>query len=164
MAPYLVDSNFFIQASRAYYPLDVAPGFWEKVQQLASDGKIASIDKVRDELSKNKDDLQFWIDANLNDDFWKDTSTVLHEYGLVAAWAASKSTHYKPKAINEFLDAAEADAWLIAYALKHKLTIVTYEVSAPDGKSKVKIPDVCDQFKVLHVNTIQMLRNLGEKF
>ena len=164
MGPYVLDSNFFIQASRAHYPFDVAPGFWKKVSQLAEKEKIISIDKVQDELSKNKDELQSWIEGNLNDNFWKDTSGVLHAYGRIATWAASKANHYKPQAINEFLNAAEADAWLVAYALTHKLVIVTHEVSSPEGKSRIKIPDVCDQFTIPYVNTIQMFRNLGEKF
>jgi len=32
MQIYLVDSNFFIQAHRAIYPLDIATGFWNKVK------------------------------------------------------------------------------------------------------------------------------------
>ena len=44
---YVVDSNFFIEAHRATYPLDVAHSFWNKVKQLADDGKIVSIDKVK---------------------------------------------------------------------------------------------------------------------
>jgi hypothetical protein len=53
MSVYVVDTNFFIQAHRAYYPLDVASSFWEKVKQLADDGKIISIDKVKQEIYKN---------------------------------------------------------------------------------------------------------------
>jgi len=40
----------------------------------------------------------------------------------------SKKDHYRQRALNEFLDADEADAWLVAYALEHGLSIVTYEV------------------------------------
>lgn len=35
MSIYVVDSNVFIQAHRAHYPLDVAVSFWAKVKQLA---------------------------------------------------------------------------------------------------------------------------------
>jgi len=45
MPKYLLDSNFFINAHRAWYPFDVVPSFWARVQQLAQDGVIASIDK-----------------------------------------------------------------------------------------------------------------------
>ena len=44
MSLYIVDSNFFIQAHRAYYPIDVIQSFWTKVKQLADEGKIKSID------------------------------------------------------------------------------------------------------------------------
>ena len=47
MSVYVVDSNFFIQAHRAHYPLDVAVSFWAKVKQLAYEGKIISIDNVK---------------------------------------------------------------------------------------------------------------------
>lgn len=46
MAIYVVDSNFFIQAHRAVYPLDIAKGFWNSVKNLAIEEKIVSIDKV----------------------------------------------------------------------------------------------------------------------
>lgn len=50
MGIYVIDSNFFIQAHRANYPLDIAFSFWNKVKQLAEDGKIISIDKVKNGL------------------------------------------------------------------------------------------------------------------
>lgn len=47
MAIFVVDSNFFVQAHRVTYSLDIAIGFWNKVKKLANDGKIVSIDKVK---------------------------------------------------------------------------------------------------------------------
>ncbi len=90
---YLVDSNFFIQAHRATYPLDVATGFWVLVKRLADDEIINSIDKVKDELYDKNDDLEAWCRANLPADFFQDTSTVMTEYRIVTGWAASKSNH-----------------------------------------------------------------------
>ena len=54
MAIFVVDSNFFIQAHRATYPIDIAIGFWNKVKQLALDGVIISIDKVKNALHKRQ--------------------------------------------------------------------------------------------------------------
>jgi len=71
MSIFVVDSNFFIQAHRAHYPLDVAVSFWAKVRQLSHDGKIISIDKVKDELYDNNDSLKEWCKANLPDNFSK---------------------------------------------------------------------------------------------
>jgi len=166
MSVYLVDSNFFIQAHRATYPLDVATGFWALVKRLADAGNIISIDKVKDELYDKNDDLEAWCKANLPSSFFHDTSSVMAEYGAVSAWAATKSSHYLPNAISEFLSADEADAYLIAYALAdhQNRTIVTQERSQPDIKRKVKIPEPCDELGVSYINTIEMFRQLGATF
>ncbi len=166
MSVYVVDSNFFIQAHRASYPLDVATSFWNKVIQLAEESKIISIDKVKNEIFKNEDELKQWCEINLPDNFFKDTSTIIPQYSQVAAWAASKSGHYLPNAVAEFLDADEADAWLIAYALVDPAAnlLVTHELSEPNRKNKIKIPDVCIAKGVQYCNTIEMFRQLGERF
>lgn len=163
-APFVLDSNFFIQAHRMHYPIDVVPSFWLKIKELAEKGIIVSIDKVKDELHLNKDELTLWCDDNLPKDFFKETDVVINEYVAVTAWANSKSAQYNIAALNEFLDATEADAWLIAYSLANGSRIVTHETSEPNRKSKVKIPDVCSPFGISCVNTIEMFRYLGEQF
>ncbi len=166
MSVYVVDSNFFIEAHRSTYPLDVASSFWNKIKQLAVDGKISSIDKVRNELFKNEDDLKQWCVDNLPETFFEDTSILVSEYAQVANWAISRNTHYLPNALAEFLDAEEADAWLIAHGLANvqNRIIVTHELSAPNKRNKIKIPDVCLSLGVNFSNTIAMFRQLGERF
>lgn len=166
MKIYVVDSNFFIQAHRATYPLDVATSFWRKVRELAEAGTIVSIDKVKKELFDKNDDLKDWCDNNLPTEFFKDSSSALVEYGKISAWAISRNDHYIPKAINEFLDADEADAFLISYALAdvQNRVLITHEVSQPQNKKKIKIPEPCDVFRVRYMNTIQMFRELGITF
>lgn len=166
MLVYVVDSNFFIQAHRESYPLDVAFSFWNKVKQLADAGRIISIDKVKNEIYDKNDTLETWCRANLPEDFFKDSSTVMATYGQVSAWAISKNTHYLPNALNEFLDADEADAFIVAYALADPINIVvvTQEKSEPYRKNKIKIPEACNDMNVQFVNTIDMFRQLGETF
>ncbi len=166
MSVYVVDSNFFIQAHRASYPLDVAPSFWAKVKQLADESKIISIDKVKNEIYKNEDELKLWCENNLPNTFFKDTNSVLSQYSRIVGWASSQGDHYLPNPVAEFLDADEADAWLISYTLADNLNriIVTHELSEPARRNKIKIPDVCIANSVQFCNTIEMLRRLGEKF
>jgi len=166
MSVYVLDSNFFIQAHRFHYPIDVVPGFWNKVRQLAEETKIISIDKVKRELYDKNDALEEWCRSNLPADFFKDTSAVMGAYSQVIAWANSRSGHYLPNALHEFLDADEADAFLVAYCLADHANkiIVTQEVSESKRKSKVKIPDACSALNVSYVNTIEMFRQLGETF
>ena len=166
MSIYLVDSNFFIQAHRATYPLDIATGFWNKVKQLANSGVIVSIDKVKKELYDKNDELEEWCKLNLPDNFFKDSSEIISDYRRVTSWAVSMSSRYMPSAISEFLDAEEADAFLVAFALSDKQNriIVTQEVSQPERKNKIKIPEPCRVFGISYINTIEMFRKLGETF
>lgn len=166
MGVYIIDSNFFIQAHRDTYPLDVAFSFWNKVKQLALEGKIISIDKVKDEIYDKNDALEFWCTNNLPDNFFKDTSEVINEYRQVTLWAFSRSSHYSPNAINEFLAADEADAFIVAYALGNitTRTIVTQEVRRPEMKSKIKIPEPCNAFNIRYIRAMEMFRELGETF
>lgn len=165
MGPFVLDSNFFIQAHRLLYPLDVVVSFWDKVADLANRGVIISIDKVRDEIYGDEDDLENWCRANLPNDFFKQTGTteVLNSYQAAIGWAVSRN-QYLPRALTEFLDDREADAWLIAFAHANALPVVTYEISEPNSQRKVKIPDVCIGLNVTYLNTIEMLRALGESF
>lgn len=166
MKTYVVDSNFFIEAYRATYPLDIAMSFWSRVKELAQQGTIISIDKVKKELFDKNDDLEDWCVNNLPIDFFKDSSTALNEYAQISSWASSKSDHYLPNAINEFLDVDEADAFLVSYVLmdNQNKVLVTHEVSDPKRRNKIKMPEPCNQFGVVYLNTIGMFRELGVTF
>jgi hypothetical protein len=166
MAVYIVDSNFFIQAHRYTYPIDIAIGFWNKVENLAKAGIIISIDKVKAELYDKNDDLEAWCREFLPIDFFKDSTEVMEEYSLVSEWALSMNHHYLPNAVSEFLDADIADAFLVSYALSlpKDRVLVTQEVSAPNIKRKIKIPECCNALGVTYLNSIEMLRELGETF
>ncbi|PZF72631.1 DUF4411 family protein [Taibaiella soli] len=161
---YLLDANFFITAHRAHYPFDVVPSFWNKVKELAGQGIIRSLDKVGAEIRKGNDHLKDWADAELPADFFEDSSRHIVAYSRIAQWAAERAFHYSPGAINEFLDADEADAWLIAAASELGNTIVTHEISNPRMKSRIAIPEPCDHFSIQFCNPIQMFRQLGVRF
>lgn len=166
MGVYVIDSNFFIQAHRDTYPLDVAFSFWNKVKQLANEGKIISIDKVKDEIYDKNDALEAWCTENLPEDFFKDTSGIMNEYIQVTEWAVSRTSHYLPAAINEFLAYDEADAFIIAFVLADKFnrTLVTQEVSEPNRKSKIKIPEPCNALGIRYIKVMEMFRELGVTF
>lgn len=163
MATYLIDTNCLITAHRATYPFDVVPGFWTKIKALADAGSIVSIDKVKAEIYKNEDLLKQWCNANLSSGFFHDSSTISVEYGQVVTWAATCGRFNQP-AIADFLAASRADAWLVAYAKAKGMAVTTLEVSDPNIKRAVKIPDACDQFNVPFVNIIGMFRELGTGF
>jgi len=162
MSSYVLDSNFFIQAHRANYPFDVVPSFWKKIENLAEKELIVSIDKVREEIYKNDDELSNWCQEHLPGNFFKDSSVAIAEYAGLAAWANSKKDHFQQRAIEEFLDTDAADAWIIAFAINQKSPVLTHEKSEPGRKNRIKVPDVCLDHGVSYYSTVEMLRNLKE--
>jgi hypothetical protein len=164
MGPLIVDSNFFIQAHRDTYPLDVATSFWQKISELAIAGRIVSIDKVKGELQRNKDALTTWCDANLPSNFFAASAAVIGSYAQVVNVTRQRQPPYNQRALDTFFDAEEADAWLIAHALSGGNAIVTHEISQPAGIARVKIPDICALMGIRAINTIEMFRELGERF
>jgi len=162
---YLLDSNIFIQAHRMYYPFDVVPSFWNKILELSNKGIICSIDKVRKEIceTNNPDSLSKWCENDLSNDFFADSSSAVNFYAKIALWA-NNSSHFNQAAIDDFLATDLADPWLIAYAKENNLTIVTHEISQPQRKNRIKIPEPCIHFGVKYLSPIEMFRELGESF
>jgi hypothetical protein len=71
MPVFILDSNFFIQAHRTTYPIDVATGFWNKVKDLAVRRSLISLDKVRKEIYGGNDALEDWCKENLPEGYQK---------------------------------------------------------------------------------------------
>jgi hypothetical protein len=116
---------------------------------------------VKDEIDRGKDDLTQWA----NNDFrvWFESTNdadVLAAYGEVIQWAKMQS-QYTSAAKREFAEAENADAWVVAYAKAKGCVVVTQETSAPKSKRKIKVPDVCNAFGVMWIDTFVMMRRLG---
>ena len=118
---------------------------------------------MRREVEEGKDELWQWVKGQCPATFFESTTdrTVGDRYGKIISWAGTQN-RYRPEALAEF--ATVADGWLVAYAGEHGLTVVTQEVAAPESTKEVKIPDVCEAFKVPCIDTFEMLGNLGVKF
>ena len=170
MTKYLIDANIFIEAHRNFLPIDVATSFWGKMQELASIGKIHSIDKVRNELCIHNDDLKKWIENKLDDNFfWNTTDEVLLKIGEIVQWVQG-CPEYNDTAKSKFVRSMDkADVYLVAFAsLDTDTRIVTRELSNLKGSNNqvglVKIPDLCNHFNATYIHPAQMFRELGETF
>lgn len=53
----VLDADVFMTAARSYYAFDVAPAFWDGLVREASNGRLLSIDRVKDEIQRGRDDL-----------------------------------------------------------------------------------------------------------
>jgi len=157
---FVLDSSIFIEAHKRYYAFDIAPTFWEKLIDSANDGKICSIDRVKKELTKGNDDLKQWAE-NSFDEYFHSTNDnkILMFYTKLMEWSYSNN-QFRQEAKDEFAKADIADAWLIAYAEVNKCVVTTEERLNLNKKSKILIPNVCNEFKIEYVDTFQMLRQL----
>mgnify|MGYP000126034830 CR=1 FL=1 len=108
--------------------------------------------------------MKEWCESNLPEGFFKKSEPAISSYKKVIAWAVSKKDHFKQLAIDEFLDSEFADAWLVAYAIENEMQIVTQEVSQPERKNKIKIPEVCHSFHIPYMNMIELFRTLKVRF
>ncbi|ACI20240.1 MULTISPECIES: DUF4411 family protein [Thermodesulfovibrio] len=161
---YLLDANVFIEAARRYYAFDIAPPFWKALSEFAEKGKLISIDRVKNELLRGKDELSKWAKGSFFEWFKStDDDFILTSYRRVIEWAENHS-QFTQEAKKEFYDAENADAWLVAYALSNRNIIVTHEVYKPDVKKEIPIPNICRDFRIEYIDTFEMLRRLNFKF
>ena len=77
------------------------------------------------------------------------------------AWIYAND-QFSPQAKNDF--SRGADGWLVAYAKVHNATLVTLETYQQGARRRVPLPNVCKQFSVLHMDTFEMLSELGVRF
>lgn len=159
MTDYLLDANVFIQAKNLHYGFDFCPAFWEWLVEQNRAGKVASIEKVADELHAGEDDLAEWAEDRGDDFFLRPDGAVVPALSTVSDWASGNG--YQPAAVATFLQVA--DYWLVAHALAHGCTVVTHEVPA-DTIRKIKIPNACIGLGLRCVSPYEMLRRERARF
>lgn len=158
---YVLDANVFIEAAKGYYAFDIAPRFWEALIENARNGKIVSVDRVKDEIDRGNDSLTDWANQDFSSWFDRtDTPDVINAYQQVMSWA-SQQTQYHDAAIAEFARLTNADAWVISKALSAEITVVTHEQFNPATKRKIPVPNACRAFDIEYIDTFELLRNLG---
>lgn len=160
---YLLDANALIEAAKRYYAFDIAPTFWAQLVQYAQQGVIVSIDRVKDEIDKGKDDLSDWCNNHFHSAFnHTQDQAVLGAYAEIMRWAQTQS-QYTHSARQELAQAENADAWVVAYAKAHGCIVVTHERHDPNIRRRIPIPTVCQAFGVACMDTFAMMRQLGMK-
>ncbi len=159
MTRYLLDANIFIQAKNLHYGFDFCPAFWEWLEANNMTGKVASIEKILDELHSMEDELSQWATDKGARFFLPVDEAVLPALTEVSEWANAQN--FEAAAISTFLQVA--DYWLVAFAKAHDWVIVTHEVPS-DGVRKIKIPNACLGLGIQCINPYEMLRRERAKF
>lgn len=160
---YLIDSDVLIDAKNQYYGFSICPGFWESIRHYYSLGYIYSIDQIKDELLRVKDDLAKWIRQPDLDQFFlaSDDHQIIETYKKIIYWA-DDNIQYTNAAKAKF--ASSADGWLVAHGLVTGKIVVTREESRPNAQKAIKLPDVCNEFGVQWESPFSMLHRLSIKY
>ena len=163
---FLIDANVFVTPYRQYYPFDLAPSFWERLEELIKDGTIVVMDMVKAEILQGTDDLSTWMGSlEIGDFLDRRQPEIIAKYTEVLTHLQT-SPCYQEAALHEWSRATVADPWLIAAAAAKGYTIITLETSnknlSPTNPVKrPKIPDVSRALGVDAQNLFYLMRKLN---
>lgn len=154
---YWVDTDVFIQAKNLFYKFDQVPPFWSFLADQIEQGVVCCPKRVFAELTDGQDDLSVWCKARKNKLCVSPSQTINDNYKLVAAYVVSKYPRWDD--YSPFLKGG--DGWLVAHGMTGD-TVVSHEVRWAT-KTVVKVPSVCDHFKVRCISLFDMNTALGFK-
>lgn len=161
---YCFDSSIFISLNRIqnYVPI---PNVWQELENLFITGKIISHEFVYDEFNperKNPDFLAKWI-KDKKDYFLGITDKQVE--------LTAKILEKFPTLIDSENEKNQADPWMIALAIEkmEEITLfgqntLVYVISQEKISSSKRIPAVCREFKVPHMNLDAFLKDNGWHF
>ncbi|HZJ84279.1 MAG TPA: DUF4411 family protein [Syntrophomonadaceae bacterium] len=159
---FVLDTNILVYCHRIIYPFDMAPAFWRQLVEKGGQ-KIILIDKVKEEILRNEDQLSDWLKENENNFTIVEVGklSVIECYSKIIT-SVKENQQYKETAKAQFAEVA--DSWLCAYGMSSGDIIVTEEKYEPDSKKSVKIPNVCREFSIDYIGLLEFMRKLDIRF
>lgn len=166
MTLYCIDSNILIEAYKGPYGFDLFPVFWEWIEEKANEEKLFCSKVVYDEIYRGSDELAEWVHERRNSPLFRDISEEVQiEYVEIVNYVQNHQ-RFSQQQKDFFL--GEGDPFIIAHAKVENAIVVTQEALVPHNSSKVKIPNICNQFGVSYYHnrysTQKMMRELGAQF
>ena len=146
---YCIDTSSLVDWSD-YYPPDVFPTLWDKLDWLIAEGRLISSKEVLLELKRQDDDLYRWA-ASRHSTFIEPDSDTQKCLGDIMARFPTFAPDTTP-------DGVWADPYLIAMAKTKGYMLVTGEKSAGKGAKHPKIPNVCDAAGVRWCSLLEFIR------
>jgi hypothetical protein len=151
---YSVDTSAFLDCWRRYYPQDVFPQVWEKLDDFVRRGILLPSEEVLRELERKDDGMRDW--ATERKDMF-----LLTDDEIQRAVSDILSSH--PKLIDERKNRSGADPFVIAVARVRGCSVLTGE--KPSGSRKrPNIPDVCSALDVRWLGMVEFFREQGLTF
>jgi len=150
---YVFDTSAILECRQRYYPPDVFPSLYQKLEEVIEAGIIIVPDEVKTELSKKDDETLGWLKKNhkmvveLDEPIQQAVINILNDY---------------PKLV-ESGRRSGGDPFVIALAQVRGAVVVTMEQNIPTEK-KIKIPRVCEALGIRCLSVVAFIREMKWAF
>lgn len=150
---YSIDTSALLEGYVRRYPPDVVPRLWdEKLDQLIDAGRLIAAFDVLEELGKRDDEVHAWAKARERmfieiDQYEIKLKRIMREY---------------PRLVDTKKGKSGSDPMVIALAWTQGLTVVSEEKGG--SEKSPRIPWVCNQLKLRHINLLELIREQNWQF
>lgn len=150
---YSFDTSAVVNPWRRYYPFDVFPSLWRRLEQAIDAGLIRASVEVKEELEQKDDELLAYLRQR--------PEVFVQIDDEQQGWVAEMVNRF-PNWIDVDSRRNQADPFVVALAKAHNLTVVTYE--RPGTAESPKIPHVCQAFAVRCLHFMEFMRETNIRF
>ena len=158
---YIIDTSSLIELNK-HNPMDVYPGVWQRIEQLIDTGRLLAPKEVFYEIGNIDDQLHSW--SKTQDNLFVEPT--LKQIEIV------KNILEKYPSLIDINRKYDADPWVIALAIElvnspQKTLITIKRIVVTEEKirgNRIRIPFVCQGYKIASIDVIGMFREEGWKF
>lgn len=153
LSGYSVDTSAMIDGLERYYPPDVFPAVWVKVDELVDAGRFLISEEVYKEACVKDVVTKAWCEE-------REEKIVVSTDNEIAKEVGRITSSYYPQMAATGRGRDRADPFVVAVGAHRRLVVVTGEVNT-GSNTRPKIPYVCQQESVLCISFLAMLRREG---
>jgi len=148
---YSIDTSALLDAWVRYYPPDVFPSVWEKIERITNNGTLIATEEVLMELGKKHDEVYKWARDH--------GGMFVPVDGQIQVEVARILARHE-RLVDTRRERSSADPFVIALAKLESCAVVTAE-KATGKPEKPNIPDVCSALGIRCMDLIEMFREQG---
>lgn len=151
---YSIDTSAILDGWKRYYPPDVFPALWAKLDEIIDGKELIATEEVLFELEKKDDEVYEWafkrrhMFVPIDEDIQLAVADILQDFQRLVDTRRSRSS---------------ADPFVIALAQLESCTVITGE-SSSNNLNRPNIPDVCSALGIRTINLLQLIREQGWTF
>ena len=151
---YSIDTSAILDGWTRYYPPDIFPGIWDKVDNLINSNCLIASVEVFIELEKKDDEVFNWA---------KERRHMFHPIDRQVQINVSRILSTHERLVDTRKNRSAADPFVIGLAQIYDGIVVTGEYPT-NNIEKPNIPDVCISLGIPYISFLEMIRKEGWTF